>query len=89
MSDLSFPPAAVFVRHPVADFDAWKSAFDEHEGMRRDAGVLGYHISRDEDDPNMVSVYLAVSDLDKAKKFARRRSSRRSCRTPASPARPR
>ncbi len=70
MSDLSFTPAAVVVRHPVADFDAWKSAFDEHEGMRRDAGVVGYHINREEDDPNMVSVYLALSDLDKAKKFA-------------------
>ncbi len=70
MSDQSLPPAAVVVRHPVADFDAWKSAFDEHEGTRRDAGVLGYHINRDEDDPNMVSVYLPLSDLDKAKKFA-------------------
>ena len=33
-------------------------------------GFLGHHINRDEDDPNMVSAYFALSDLDKAKKFA-------------------
>ena len=72
MSDSAqqLPPAAVVVMHPVADYDTWKAAFDAHEGARQEAGVLGHHINRMEDDPNMVGLYLAVSDLDKAKEFA-------------------
>lgn len=64
------PPAAVIVSHPVADFDEWKRGFDEHESVRKDAGFLGHHINRGEDDPNHVTVYVAVSDVDKAKAFA-------------------
>ena len=72
MSDLeqSLPPAAVMVRHPVADFDTWKVGFDEHEPTRRAAGVLGHHLNRAEDDPNFVSVYLPVEDVERAKAFA-------------------
>jgi hypothetical protein len=66
----SLPPAAAFVVHRVADFDAWKAVFDEHEPARRAAGILGHHINRGEDDPNVISIYLAVSDLDAAKAFA-------------------
>jgi len=66
----SLPPAAVVVRSRVADFDTWLTAFDSHEDVRRTAGILGHHINRAEDDPNDVSIYLAVSDLDKAKAFS-------------------
>ena len=64
------PPAAVMVRHPVADFDTWKAGFDADEGSRRGAGVLGHHLNRSQDDPNTVSVYMALSDLDRGKTFA-------------------
>jgi hypothetical protein len=66
----SLPPAAVVVRCRVADFDTWLTAFDSHEGARRAAGILGHHINRAEEDPNDVSIYMAVSDLDKAKAFS-------------------
>jgi len=68
--DPSLPPAAVVVRSRVADFDIWLAAFDSHEDVRRAAGILGHHINRAEDDPNDVSIYLALSDLDKAKAFS-------------------
>ncbi len=66
----TLPPAAVLVRSRVADFDTWLAAFDTHEDARRAAGILGHHINRAEDDPNDVSIYLALSDLDKAKDFS-------------------
>lgn len=66
----SLPPAAVVVRSRVADFDTWLIAFDSHEDARRAAGILGHHINRAEEDPNDVSIYMAVSDLDKAKAFS-------------------
>lgn len=64
------PPAAVIVSHTIADWDEWKRAFDEHESVRKDAGFLGHHINRGEVDPNHVTVYFAVSDVDRAKAFA-------------------
>jgi quinol monooxygenase YgiN len=60
----------VIVQHPVADFDTWKVGFDDHEHMRVAAGILGHHINCAEDDPNSVSIYLAVADIEKAKAFA-------------------
>lgn len=59
----------MIVRHPVADWDAWKSGFDAHEQTRREAGFLGHHINRGEADTNDLSVYFAVSDIDAAKAF--------------------
>lgn len=65
----SLPPAAVMVTHPVADFDTWKAGFDSHEPARRDAGIVGHHLNRAEHDPNLVSIYLAASDIDRARAF--------------------
>jgi hypothetical protein len=61
------PPAAVTLSYRVADFDAWKAVFDANEQGRIDHGVLGHHINRAEDDPNSLTVYLAVGDADKVK----------------------
>lgn len=63
------PPAAVLVTQEVADWATWKTKFDGHEGMRRAAGFLGHHINRGLENPNLISVYLAASDLAKAKAF--------------------
>ena len=72
MSDLSahLPPAAALLRHTVADFDTWKAAFDVHEGARREAGILGHHINRGEENPNEIALYMALTDVDRAKAFA-------------------
>lgn len=68
MSDsATLPPAAVVLSYRVADFDQWKAAFDANEQERVDHGILGHHINRAEDDPNSLSVYLAVGDPDEAK----------------------
>ena len=67
---LPLAPAAALVAHRVADFDTWKAAFDDHEPARRDAGILGHHINRNRDDPDVLSVYLALSDLAAAEAVA-------------------
>lgn len=72
MSDAapSLPPAALVVTHPVADFDQWKAGFDEHEPVRKANGILGHHLNRAEDDPNLISIYIAVGDIDQARAFS-------------------
>ena len=70
MSELNhLPPAAAIVTHEVADFATWKTQFDGHEPARKAAGILGHHINRGLENPNTITVYLAVSDVDKAKAF--------------------
>jgi hypothetical protein len=64
------PPAAVLLTHRVADFDAWKKVFDRGEQDRRDAGILGHHINRSANDPNQITLYLAIQDVDRATAFA-------------------
>lgn len=61
------PPAAVVLSARVADFDAWKAVFDANEQDRIDNGILGHHVNRAEDDPNHLSIYLAVGDTAKAR----------------------
>jgi hypothetical protein len=72
MSDAaqSLPPAALVVTHPVANFDSWKVGFDDHEPARKANGFLGHHLNRAQDDPNLVSIYLAVADIDQARAFS-------------------
>lgn len=69
MSD-QLPPYAVLLTHTVSDFDRWKEGFDSHEPSRRAAGILGHHINRAEGDPNVVTLFLALSDRDKAQAFS-------------------
>ena len=70
MSTSQLPTAAVILTHEVTDFDAWKAVFDRHEGARKSAGILGHHINRHVDNPNVLSIYLAVSDVSTAKAFS-------------------
>ena len=71
MTDPSaLPPGAVIIRSTVADFDTWLRVFDENQDLRRDSGVAGHHVNRSVDNPNELSVYLAVSDLYVAHAFA-------------------
>ena len=62
--------ASMFVKHRVADYTAWKRVFDEHEPMRRAAGLTGHSLHRGNDDPSVVILAFRASDLRKAKQFA-------------------
>jgi hypothetical protein len=60
----------IIVRHRVADFDAWKTAYDEHSAVRSQHGISNVSLHRDETDPSMVSVILSADDLGRAREFA-------------------
>jgi len=62
-------PVAILVSHRVADFDAWKKAFDDDMPARKEASCLGHHINRGADDPGWVYVYCPATDVDKVKAF--------------------
>ncbi len=64
------PPCAALLTHRVDDVDRWKAGFDDHEPARRAAGILGHHINRSEDDPHLITLFLTLCDLDRAKAFA-------------------
>lgn len=54
------------VRHSVADYDAWKAAFDEHAGVRRSHGATGHRVLRDGND---LLVLLEFPDAPAAESF--------------------
>jgi len=70
------PMASMFVRHRVADYARWKAVFDEHEAERRAFGFTAHSVHRDADDPNAIIVALRVTDVNRAKEFARSESLR-------------
>lgn len=63
------PPHRARVAHRVADADRWKAGFDDLEPARRAAGILGHQINRALDDPHLITVFLAVADVDGARAF--------------------
>ncbi len=62
--------ASMFVRHRVADYEKWKTVFDEHEPARAAAGATAHSLHRDADDPNVLIIALRVADIARAKAFA-------------------
>ena len=64
------PLAGVIVRHAVADYAAWKRAFDAHASERAAAGIVGHAINRSADDPNVVIVYMQARTIDQLRAFA-------------------
>jgi len=57
------------VFHNVADYDVWKSVFDEHESVRRAYGELEHRVYRSVDYPNRVVVHNDFADEGAARAF--------------------
>jgi hypothetical protein len=58
----------MFVRHEVADYDAWRAVYD---GFDRSAlGVTGQAVYRSLDDPNDVTVTHDFESEEAARSFA-------------------
>ncbi len=58
----------LFIIHHVKDFDAWVKVFDaESPATRASFGMLDRALARGIDDPNMVYILFAVTDMAKAK----------------------
>ena len=61
--------SSVYIRHRVADFDAWKVAFDDHSTVRRDHGLADASLLRDDDDTSMVTIVLNTDDTARAREL--------------------
>jgi quinol monooxygenase YgiN len=57
------------VLHRVADYEAWRPAYDSVEDARQAAGVTHQEVLRSEDDPNLVIVRHDFSDRAAADAF--------------------
>lgn len=60
----------LLVRNSVEDFGKWKTSFDNHSAMRKEAGSTGDRVFHGADDPNDVLVLLEWDDTDRARTFA-------------------
>jgi heme-degrading monooxygenase HmoA len=60
----------LIIQHTVRDFDAWKSAFDEHEPVRARHGCLGHTLYRGGEGGNEVTAITSWESRDGAEAFA-------------------
>ena len=59
----------VTVIHECKDFAIWKKAYDADAPKRKAAGLSEIHVLREHDNPNLVALMFAVSDVAAAKAF--------------------
>ena len=60
----------MFVRHQVADYAAWRKAYDGFAATQKKGGVIYKAVYQSADDPNDVTVIHDFHSLEKAKAFA-------------------
>jgi hypothetical protein len=58
----------LMITHKVKDFDAWLKVYDaEGTAKRMEEGFIDRGLARSIDDPNMVAIVFAITDMKKAK----------------------
>jgi hypothetical protein len=60
----------LFVRHNVADYRAWRKAYDDFDAERSKLGVTAHAVFQSIDDPNDLTVWHDFSTSQSAKSFA-------------------
>lgn len=60
----------MIVRHDVADYDAWRKAYDDFDEERSGLGVRGDGVYRAVDNPNNVTAYHDFDSIEAAQAFA-------------------
>jgi hypothetical protein len=60
----------LFIRHNVADYDAWRQVYDELDGNRRTMGVTAEAVYQSIDDPNDVTIWHDFETAQAAQAFA-------------------
>jgi len=61
--------ALTIVKHPVNDYAAWRSVYDEVQPLRDKHGVSAADVLQDPADPNNVTVLHWFSSVDNAEAF--------------------
>jgi hypothetical protein len=59
----------LFVRHDVADYEAWRKAYDDFDAVRRPMGVTGDAVFRGVENANDVTVWHDFSSEEAARAF--------------------
>ena len=67
--EASLGPVLAVVSHPVADFAAWRTVYDEAQPARDAAGVTGAEIFVDVSNPAMVVVIHRFPSVEAADAF--------------------
>jgi len=57
------------VRHRVANYDAWKTVYDNFAPIQAENGVRAHQVLRSQDSPNDVVVIHTFDNLETAKTF--------------------
>lgn len=60
----------MFVRHDVADYGAWRKAYDAFAPTQKKLGVIYQAVYQSTENPNDVTVIHDFHSLEKAKAFA-------------------
>lgn len=60
----------MFVRHGVADYEAWRRAYDAFDAERSGMGVRGHAVFRSVDAPNDVTAWHDFDTIEAARAFA-------------------
>lgn len=60
----------MFVRHPVADYTAWREVYDAFDAERTEMGVSAHGVFRAVDDPSDLTVYHDFDSVEAARAFA-------------------
>jgi len=62
--------ATLLVRHEVADYDVWRSAYDSVDGLRQEYGCTDAEVLEDPIDKQNVYVIHRFPSLEQAQAFA-------------------
>ena len=60
----------LFVRHNVADYEAWRRVYDEFDEQRKPMGVTDDAVFQSVDNPNDVTVTHDFETAEEARTFA-------------------
>ena len=60
----------MFVQHEVADYAAWRKAYDQFQSTRRTMGVTAQGVYQSTENPHQVIAYHDFASLEKARAFA-------------------
>lgn len=60
----------MFVRHEVADYDAWRAAYDSVDETRKKMGCIAQSVYHAPDNPHDITVIHDFLSLDAARAFA-------------------
>ena len=62
--------ATLFVRHKVADYAKWRTAYNDFDTERKGMGVTSHGVYQMDGDPNDVTIYHEFATVEAAKAFA-------------------